>query len=388
MSEPIEDRYESDAPETQSGETPVSRRSFVNMATATAGAAALSALTAQSAQAYRKDRDDDDNDDDDDDDDEINPGGIPQGDIDILKFLAAAELVEDDLWQQYCELAVRNPGFHDALSRIDPSLVRYICDDRDDERSHAALINGFLASIGEEPINLDAFRTLPSVNAPGAEQTGRLTNLTNLTVDTSWYNRYRSAQNPDFGAQFDQIVTIVNRPTVPTTGELGSGALQTIAHSASFHFAAIEQGGGSLYTNLLSRVQSPQAIRILASIGPTEIYHFAAFHKSLEGLFGWDSGDGLVFPDLKTDTARSHAIFPEPTQFFGPNLPLCSVIRPADTANAGAVAAATGLVESGLFAGQSEAFFDAVVALATAADQANGGYHQQRRQRFGTALPV
>lgn len=367
---------------SQPADKALSRRSFLNMATATAGAAALATLPALAAQASAQDQlgEDDEND--------MGPSGLPQGDIAVLKFLAAAELVEDDLWQQYCELAVNNPGFNEALDRIDPSLVRYICDDRDDERSHAAFINGFLASIGEEPINLDPFRTLPSVNAPGAEQQGRLTNLTNLTVDTSWYERYRSAQNPDFGAQPGQVVAIVNRPTVPTSGSLGSGALQTIAHSAAFHFAAIEQGGGSLYTNLLNRVRSPQAIRILASIGPTEIYHFASFHKSLEGLFGWDSGDGLLFPDLKANTNLSQAIFPEPTQFFNPKLPLVSVIRPANTANAGALAAATGLVQSGLFAGQSQAFFDAVVALATAADEANTRYHEQRRRRYGTDLPL
>ena len=357
----------------------LSRRAFLNTA-AIAGAGAIAALTPLAASARGAQGEDDD---------DMDPGKpIPRGDIAVLKFLAAAELVEDDLWQQYCELAVNNPGFNEALYRIDPSLVRYICDDRDDERSHAAFINGFLAAIGEEPINLDPFRTLPSVSAPGAEERGRLTNLTNLTVDTSWYNRYRSAENPDFGAQPDQVVTIANRPTIPTSGALGSGALQTIAHSAAFHFAAIEQGGGSLYTNLLNRVRSPQAIRILASIGPTEIYHFASFHKSLEGLFGWDSGDGLRFPNLKAEPNRAQAIFPEPTQFFGPNLPLVSVIRPSNTANAGAVAAATGLAQSGLFLGQSQAFFDAVVALATAADQANDRYHEQRRRKFSTDLPL
>lgn len=368
----------------------LSRRSFLNTAAA-AGMGGLAALTplAISAQGEPDKTGVAPLMGDEDSDNDMDPGrSIPRGDIAVLKFLAAAELVEDDLWQQYCELAVNNAGFHEALDRIDPSLVRYICDDRDDERSHAAFLNGFLAAIGEEPINLDPFRTLPSVNAPGAEDRGRLTNLTNLTVDTSWYNRYRSAENPDFGAQPGQIVEIVNRPTIPTSNALGSGALQTIAHSASFHFAAIEQGGGSLYTNLLNRVRSPQAIRILASIGPTEIYHFASFHKSLEGLFGWDSGDGLRFPNLKDDPDRSQAIFPEPTRFFAPNLPLVSVIRPANTANAGAVAAATGLVQSGLFQGQSQAFFDAVVALATAADQANGAYHAVRRRRYRTDLPV
>lgn len=126
--------------------------------------------------------------------------------------------------------------------------------------------------------------------------------------------------------------------------------------------------GGSLYSHLITRVQSDDAKLILASIGPTEVYHFAGFHKSLEGLFGFDSGDGLVFPDLKNNPGLSQAIFPEPCRFLRRDLPLCSVIRPTSKANAGAVAAATGLVQSGLFAGQSQPFFAAVVALAQAAD--------------------
>jgi hypothetical protein len=299
----------------------------------------------------------------------IDRDAVTPGDIAILKFLGAAELVEDDLWQQYCELAVGNPAYNKALQKIDRSLIRYICDDRDDERSHAALINSFLAAIGEEPINLDPFRTLPSVEAKGAEDRGRLTNLTNLTVDTSWYARYRSAENPDFGATFPQLVEIRDRPTIPTRS-LPQAELQGIAHSAAFHFAAIEQGGSSLYCSLIPKATSLDVLRILAAIGPTEVYHFSAFHKSLEGVFALKTKDGLTFPDLRSDRDLSEAIFPEPTRFLRQGLALCSVIRPCNTENAGAVAAATGLVQSGLFAGQSQQFFDAVTALATAADAA------------------
>src|SRR5918996_238852 len=313
----------------------------------------------------------------------IDRDAVTRGDIAILKFLAAAELVEDDLWQQYCELAVDNPSYNKALRRIDRSLIRYVRDDRDDERSHAALINSFLVAIGEEPINLDPFRTLPSVDVRGAEDRGRLTNLTRLTVDTSWYARYRSADNPDFGATFPQLVQIQNRPTIPT-GSLSQvnkqedddddddngPKMQGVAHSAAFHFAAIEQGGSSLYCSLIPKASSLDVLRILAAIGPTEVYHFSAFHKSLEGLFGLDTKDGLRFPNLRRNRELSEAIFPEPTRFLREDLALCSVIRPCSTENAGAVAAATGLAQSGLFAGQSQQFFDAVTALATAADAA------------------
>lgn len=301
---------------------------------------------------------------------QVNAGSVTAGDIAILKFLAAAELVEDDLWQQYCELAVSNPGFNRALRRIDKSLVRYICDDRDDERSHALLINAFLMAIGQQPVNLDPFRTLPSVTVAGARNVGRLTNLRNLTVDTSWFLRYRSSQNPDLGATFPQFVTIASRPTVPVTDSLTETQFQAIAHSAAFHFCAIEQGGASLYSSLLSQVTSLDVLHIVASIGPVEFYHFAGFHKSLENLPALSTNDGLVFPSLRDNQTLAQAIFPEPCQFISPSFPLCSVLRPRSKSLAGPVAAATGLANSGLFAGQPQAFFDAVVALATAANNA------------------
>ena len=124
-----------------------------------------------------------------------------QGDFDILRFLAAAELIEDDLWQQYAELATDNKQYNKALSSIDKSIPRYVADDRDNERSHHQFINAYLVSKGQQPVNLDGFRTLPSSQADGAQNVGRLTNLTNLTVDTSWFLRYRSPGNPDAGVE-------------------------------------------------------------------------------------------------------------------------------------------------------------------------------------------
>ena len=298
--------------------------------------------------------------------------GVTPGDINILKFLAAAELIEDDLWQQYCELAVNNPRFRRTLERIDPSLVRYICDDRDDERSHAQLINAFLVANGEEAVNLDPFRTLPGVNVQGSENRGRLTNLTALTVDTSWFNKYRSMENPDFGGTFPQLVTLTDRATIPTSDAQGAGDIQLAAHSAMFHFGSIEQGGGSLYLALQRKVTSLDVLAILTTIGPVEIYHFSVFHKSLERLFGF-SRRGVRFPNLRGMRDLAQAIFPEPCTFLSASLPKCSVIRPMNVENAGAVASATALVASGLFTGQPPAFLDAVVALATAADAATRG---------------
>ena len=297
-------------------------------------------------------------------------GGPTPGEIAVLQFLAAAEQIETDLWQQYTELAEENPAFMAALSEIDPSLIQYINDDRDDELSHANLINAYLISVGAKPVDLNPFKTLPSSRATGAEQVGRITNLTSLDVDTSWYNRYRGPGNPDFGDAFPQLVDIVGRPTIPTSNRMRFHEYRAAAHCAAFHFCAIEQGGGSLYCDLLGKVHTPDVVAILSSIGPVEVYHFATFHKSLEGLTGLDAGGGLVFPNLRADPGLARLVMPEPCTFLSPNLPLCSVIRPRSTAKAGAVAAATGLIGSGLFNGQSQAFFNAVAALAAAADNA------------------
>ena len=294
---------------------------------------------------------------------------LNDSDVAVLQFLAAAELVESDLWGQYCELATNNSGCRNALQRIDESLPDYICGVSEDERSHATFINAFLVAAGKTPINLDPFRTLPSVPVPGAKNIDRLTNLKNLTVDTSYYQRYRQAGNPDFGDAFAQIATIVNWPTVPTSESIGDDELRSIAQTAAFHFAAIEQGGSSLYNSFMTKVTNPDVLAILASIGPVEVYHFAVFQTALERIRKLEGHDGPSFPDIRENPNRGD-IMPEPSIFLDKNLPVCSVIRPRNTNTAGAVAAATGLVNSGLFLGQSQAFFDAVVPLAEAADAA------------------
>src|SRR5208282_5955006 len=209
---------------------------------------------------------------------------LSSGDVAVLQFLAAAELVETDLWGQYTELANDNPGFRKALQTIKFTLPDYVTGDFNDENSHASFINAFLVAAGQVPVNLDAFRTLPSANVEGAQNIGRLTNLTNLSVDTSYYTRYRSMGNPDFGDTFPQIVNITNQAAIPTSNSIEGRDMLSIAQTAAFHFAAIEQGGSSLYNSLITKVSNPDVVAILASIGPTEVFHFAIFQVSLEGI--------------------------------------------------------------------------------------------------------
>lgn len=136
-------------------------------------------------------------------------GAITKGDVAILRFLAAAEIIESDLWEQYNELGGAkggNPAYIAALQNLDSDMPQYISDNTDDELSHAAFLNRYLESKGADPVNLKRFLNLPSSKATGAQDKPRLTNLMNLNVDTSWYTRYRSGENPDSGATFKQAV--------------------------------------------------------------------------------------------------------------------------------------------------------------------------------------
>jgi hypothetical protein len=308
-----------------------------------------------------------------------NPGGrkqelghITEGDAAILRFLAAAEILETDLWQQYTEFADVDSPYGDALEVIDDDMPTYIDQNTADEFSHQSFLNAFLVKMHRQPVNLEPFRTLPS--SPVAPiQTARLTNLMHLNVDTSWYVRYRSSGNPDFGDVFGQAVNIVNRPAIPVQNQASytSDQIQAIANTAAFHFAMIEQGGSSLYDALSLGCSSLLALRIVTSIGGTEVAHFEIWNDKAGDAPPVDSGDGLVFPDLNADPATTTSlVMPRPCKFISEDLPLCSVIRPTSSALAGATAAAQFLTETGLFQGQSDAFFHALFSLAAAADRA------------------
>jgi hypothetical protein len=322
---------------------------------------------------------------------------ITAGDVAILRFLAAAELIESDLWVQYNELGGvngGNPGYIAALENLDGDMPQYISDNTDDEISHARFLNAYLKSQGAAPVNLDAFRTLPSSKATGAKQIGRLTNLQDLDVDTSWYTRYRSTRNPDLGASFPQAITIRNQPAIPLTDAdtppnltapvppVGpqENRLQAIANTAGFHFAFIEAGGSSLYSTMSLKASSLEVLRIVVSIGGVETNHFSLWHdkagnavaQPLAGVV--DPETHLSFPDLNAsggEATQTNLILPEPCEFLRKDLPDCSVVRPTLDHNAGAVAAVKGFTADKLFKGQSPQFFSTLMRLARAADAAH-----------------
>lgn len=315
---------------------------------------------------------------------DVRRGGLSRGDAAILRFLAAAEIIETDLWQQYTELALGNEAFQSALEVLDEDMPTYVNQNTRDEMSHVQFLNAYLASKGQRPVSLEAFRNLPGSQATGADKAAkRLTNLMNLTVDTSWYRRYRGTGNPDFGDTFAQIVDLVNLPAIPGSDlPAGGDAIQLIANTAGFHFATIEQGGSSLYDSFLPKVDSAEVLRIVAAIGGSEVMHFQIWQDKAGNAPPVPADTGALFPELPhspeqeadgvdpADPIDTNQVMPRPCTFISPHLPLCSVIRPTSTPKAGAVAAVTGLTQSGLFEGQSQTFFRVLFELAEEADQA------------------
>jgi len=321
---------------------------------------------------------------------------LTKGDVALLQFLAAVELIESDLWVQYNELGGANgvvghpvfgadTAYVTALSNLDGDMPQYISDNTDDELSHAAFLNAYLQSKGAQPVNLDAFRTLSSSTVKGVPQIGRLTNLQTLSVDTSFYTRYRSTKNPDLGATFPQAVTITHEPGIPTahTDDSPSNRIQAIANTAAFHFGFIEQGGASLYSILALKATNLEVLRIVVSIGGVETDHFALWHDKLGNAVATpvapvtDPITGITFPDLNAkggELNQTNLILPEPCEFISKDLPECSVIRPTLDANGGAVATINAFTADRLFLGQSDKFFDTVMALAQAADAAHRGF--------------
>jgi hypothetical protein len=332
-------------------------------------------------------------------------GSLSQGDIAILQFLAAAELIESDLWIQYAELGGigklppieiaphehLNP-YQIALSNLDSDGPQYISSNTRDEVSHATFLNAYLVSRGAQPVDLTPFATLKGSTAQGSTGKLRLTNLMQLNVDTSWYVRYRSATNPDLGATFPQAITLNGVTAIPRTDAdyqgqhnsnfKGNDHIQAIANVAAFHFGQIEQGGSSLYAAMSQKVTDPDVLEITLGIGGDEIAHFLEWVDfSGNGVQApiapfTDSKSGLTFPNFFSlplnRQIQPSLIFPLPCK-FRPGLPEVSIIRPLTDKFAGAVAAITGLTASGLFIGQSQKFFDTLQTLAEAADAAERG---------------
>jgi Ferritin-like domain len=375
---PLEDNLENRKPRKRF----ISRRSFLSKTIAlgagTVGTGLLSSIRAAEASS-----------------------SLLPGDAALLRFAAALEILEADFWIQYNELGGipddevpggrGNPAYTEALEVIEDEMRDYIHDNTDDEITHQRFLNAYLVSRGAPPANLNPFRTLMGSIATGVNRNKighRLTNLTRLLIDTSWWTRYRDdSHNPDLDPNhvFPQAVPTlaINRHTaIPRTDADTSDPnfLQAIANTAAFHFPTIEQGGSSLYPALAQRATDVEVLRILMSIGPTETMHFQTWSDvagNAPPLTAVDPVTGVFvrFPDLEVENELfdKALIMPEPCPFLSPSLPIVSIIRPTNTEGA-AIAALRFLRTMGLFIGQSQAFFAYMTQLAREADAARRGF--------------
>ena len=213
-----------------------------------------------------------------------------------------------------------------------------------------------------------------------------------LTIDTSWWTRYRSSDNnPDLDPNFmfpEAVPDLFKGPhtAIPRTDAdlTPFRHIQAIANTAGFHMPTIEQGGTSLYPAMAQRASSVEVLRIPISIGPTETMHFQTWSdKAGNAPPLTDPTNGLTFPDLNKppflfggETFQTNLIMPEPCPFLSRKLPKVSIIRPTETRGI-----ATGVVKfltaMGLFIGQSAQFFETMRQLASEADAARGVFQQQ-----------
>ena len=366
----------------------VNRRSFMKSGLLASGAATMGAgLLANGTLARAQEQ-----------------GALDHGDEAILRFVAAAELIESDLWVQYAELGGigdnkpievdpnPNPPLNNyqiALSNLDGDGPQYISSNTLDEQSHAAFLNAYLESRGGEPVDFDEFRTLEGSTAKGSSGIKRLTNLMHLNVDTSWFTRYRSTTNPDSGATFPQAITLKDVTAIPRDNNdfegasnpnfLGNDHIQAIANVAAFHFGTIEQGGTSLYATLSQKATDPEVLKILLGIGGDEIAHFLEWvdfaGNGVQAPVApfTDKISGLKFPnffDPLNPKIQPSLIFPVPCEFISSKLPHVAIIRPLTDEFAGARAAIAGFIASGLFHGQSQKFLTLLQTMAEAADAA------------------
>ena len=357
------------------------RRSFIRNGLATAGMGLLANNTLALAEERGEER----------------SGRLNFGDAAMLRFAAAVEILETDFWVQYNELGgipdkevpggTGNPAYTAALAKLDADMSQYIHDNTEDEFTHQNFLNAYLVSKGADPVSLEPFRTLPGSTATGSSKKPRLTNLMRLTLDTSWWTRYRSStQNPDLNPKFKfpqaiPSLAVGEHTAIPRNDNdtKDPNFLQAIANTAGFHMPTIEQGGNSLYPSMAQRATSAEVLRILISIGPTETMHFQTWQDKAGNappLSARDpmTGVSVTFPDLNsppfdTETFQTNLIMPEPCPFLSRKLPPCSIIRPTETLGA-ATAVVNFLTAMGLFKGQSKKFFELLHDLAEDADEA------------------
>ena len=318
-------------------------------------------------------------------------GRLSKGDIAILRFLAAFELIECDLWQQYEELGGVKEGpqnsYQLALQFHNDDASQYITSNTLDEIGHVAYLNAYLESEGADPVDFDLFRNLRGSRTTGAQNIGRLTNLMHLDMDTAWYIRHRDTKNLNCGASTYSMIRIVNRQSIPRTDADCDDPqqVQVIANTAALQFGYIEHAGASLYAHFSQELTRVAVLRVVLGIGSDELAHFLVWEDfvghAIQGppfdcrnaelaTAGHDGGLPCFNREPSHPLWQTWTNIPVPDNFIGKTLPYCPVTRPFDDQFRGGIATINSLTRNGLFIGQSPEFMDALMQMAKDADSA------------------
>ncbi len=341
-------------------------------------------------------------------------GALSEPDVAIFRFSLANELIGGDFWSQYANQVLYNPAYTAALRAIDPMLPRYVLDTVRDEMSHGLFLTALARTLNIEPVNLDPFRTLPDTGAAALTTAGqpvtdpqlatamqqmtaagialpppgtrRIVNLTALNLDTSWFNKYRTASNPDLQPESPMLLALQNQQTIPTgpmTGGAAAGDMQLLAQAAVLHMSQNEQTESSTYLALGAFIRNRELLGLMSSILPVEMMHYTAFQTSVArmtapapGSTTPPAGNTGAAMTLRTLNIGGQAnsiplpVLPAPAPVYA-GLPPVSVVRPRRISKAGAVATAQKLVAANYFAGQPATFMDMMMTMARAADSAS-----------------
>lgn len=318
-------------------------------------------------------------------------GALTKRDVAILRFFAAVELIESDLWQQYDELGGVTEGSQNpyqlALQFLDGDGSRYVTSNTLDEISHSTYLNAYLESEGADPVDFDRFRILRGSWSRIAQKIGRLSNLKHLDIDTTWYVRYRQVADSSFNSSSLKAIRIVNRQAIPRSDADfdGPSHVQAIANTAAFHFGYIEYLVSSLYATFSHKLKRAKVLKVALGIGGNEIAHFLEWVDFAGNAVQWppfqfdtlpspmDGYDPQVGTRTKVTAPLDHRSlnFPVPTDVTSQFLNDCASLLPLEP-RFGAVNTIYNFSQNGLFVGQSPEFLRTLLQMAEDADSALG----------------
>jgi hypothetical protein len=319
---------------------------------------------------------------------------LTHGELAILRFLAAIELIESDLWQQYEELGgviFGTPNAYQfALQSLNHEIPQYITNTAIDEIGHSNFINALLESEDAESVHLDQFRNLRASSAKGALNVGRMTNLMHLELDNSWYIRYHYRVHPELNVPSARPVRIVNGKGLPSSEADFADPFHicAIAKTTALHLAYMEHVISNVYSSFIQKVKRTTLLKILFGIAGNETAHFLGWIDIARGVLEGGPFETDDAPAYRGQKELAFLASGGPRSLFrgralrwgngdcpvndkgGNYLSNSEPFQSVDPQFDGAVDTILSLIQSGLFVGQSPEFLRELTAIAEDADTA------------------